>query len=752
MRVSVPENTPAVRDEEIEREQKQVDAAYAALDARRVHYRAEQARVQAENYASTPQNRTERDALAAHYGDEATRLAQIEDRLVFGRLDMVDGEKRYVGRIGLADDAGAKLLLDWRAPACEPFYRATAAQPLGVARRRHVLTRARRVVDLEDDLLDGTSGLDLAEVRGDGALMGALSAARSGRMNDIVATIQAEQDEVIRAPLDGVQIVQGGPGTGKTAVALHRAAYLLHTHRERLARSGVLILGPSRAFLRYIEHVLPSLGETGVVSTTLGDLLPGKRVGAVDTRAAAEVKGREVWRDILARIVRALERTLPRRQLRVGGVGIWLEPDEVRAAITRARRTGFPHNEARVKFVDVMIEQLAVRYAAALQGPKAEVDDWMRAELRSDPDVRTALNLCWMPIDVERLLARIYYHPHYLDTYAPELSEDDKARIWRPLHSELTEADIVLLDELSELVGDTPLTWTTDAEATRRAEEVAAAQAALETAGLAGGLVSAEMLADRFANLGEELTLAERARRDRRWTYGHIIVDEAQELSPLAWRAVLRRCPARSLTVVGDLAQASSLAARRSWAAALAGVETAALSEHVLTVSYRTPKRIIDAAGEVLAHLTGHAPPPMTAARDLPTALAVTPTLLTQLPDLVATELATLDADKGVEAGRLAVIAPAGQVAQTREALADFLTQATGEADLLQRVVVLTPLLAKGLEFDVVVVFDPLALATVTPADLYVAMTRPTTRLVVAHPTALPARLGDILHTGARLP
>ncbi|MDO4791708.1 MAG: AAA family ATPase [Buchananella hordeovulneris] len=740
------DGTEVIRDAEIAREQVRVSAAYAALDERRERYRSEQARVQGEAVAGTPQSLTERDALAAHYGDEAQRLSQVEERLVFGRLDMNDGEERYVGRIGLHDAEGNKLLLDWRAPACEPFYRATAAHPLGVARRRHVVTRRRQVIDLQDDLLDTSGAVDLTQVRGEGALFGALAAARSGRMNDIVATIQAEQDVVVRAPLDGVTVVQGGPGTGKTAVALHRAAYLLHTHRERLARSGVLVVGPSRTFLRYIEHVLPSLGESGVVSTTMGDLLPGYRVGGRDSRRAAEIKGRAVWQKVLERIVSAKQRIPARQKLRVSGLTIDLEPGDVRSAITRARRTGFPHNEARVKFVECMLDSLSARLAVAYRrSADAEVEDWMREDLRQDRDVRIALNKCWMPIDIQSLLGQIFYHPHYLDTYAPELTEDEKALVWRPLGSPLTEADIPLLDELAELVGDTALERTQRAEEARRAAEVAAAQAALETAGLENGIVSAAMLAERFAETGPEMTLAERAGRDRAWTYGHVIVDEAQELSPMAWRAILRRCPAHSLTVVGDLAQCASAAPASSWQGALGKKLAAQVSEYALTVSYRTPSRIIDAATESLEVLGSPAGYPLTAARDLTDSLLFAQDVaLDDLESLVRGELAWLDEHKGALAGTLAVIAPPNQVAQVRAALQVHLGQASHELDLLNRVVALGPLASKGLEFDSVVVWEPMSMSA-HPADLYVAMTRPTTRLLLASQGALPAWLREMV-------
>src|SRR5690606_38214935 len=235
-------------------------------------------------------------------------LDAVEDRLVFGRLDLADGATRYVGRIGLTDAEHRSMLTDWRAPAAESFYRATALHPGDVRRRRHLVTRGRSVTGLEDEVLDLDTEVDADALSGEGALLAAMAQGRTGRMTDIVATIQAEQDRIIRSDLTGALVVQGGPGTGKTAVALHRAAYLLYAHRRLLERSGVLVVGPSSAFLRYIDQVLPSLGETGVVSTTIGDLLPGVRATAVDEGQVARLKGLLLWRKVVRRAVRARER------------------------------------------------------------------------------------------------------------------------------------------------------------------------------------------------------------------------------------------------------------------------------------------------------------------------------------------------------------------------------------------------------------------------------------------------------------
>src|SRR5690625_4478670 len=284
-----------------------VDRVYERLDDLRRRYRERLAEVRRQGASGTPQNRSERDAFATHYEDTLAHLEQVENRLVFGRLDLEDDSRRYVGRIGISDEDQESLLIDWRAPAARPFYQATAAQRGDVALRRHRVTHGRQVTAAGDELL--ATDADVDGLTGEGALFAAMAAAREGRMGDIVATIQAEQDAIIRSDVDGILVVEGGPGTGKTAVALHRAAYLLYTHRERLERSGVLVVGPSRVFLRYIEQVLPSLGESGVVSTTLGDLLAHVPAAGTEAEEVAAVKGRAV----MAQVLRSAVRGIPRR-------------------------------------------------------------------------------------------------------------------------------------------------------------------------------------------------------------------------------------------------------------------------------------------------------------------------------------------------------------------------------------------------------------------------------------------------------
>ena len=793
----------SAREREISAEQEVVDRAYRELDRRLESARASLAATQASPAGGTHQSRGERDAYAAHYAGLVASLEGVEDRLVFGRMDLAPdapgpgstgagtpdggaggaGRRHYVGRAGLQDSRRREIVLDWRAPLARAFYQATASNPMGLVRRRHIDTRLRRVVGLEDEVIDvrslregGPAGARAAieGIQGEGALIAAMSAARHGRMGDIVATIQAEQDRVVTSDARGVLVVQGGPGTGKTAVALHRVAYLFYSERTRLERSGVLLVGPSRTFLRYVEQVLPSLGETGVVSTTIADLVPGVRARGVEDPRAHEIKGRALWAEVLRRAVRGLQRVPDGpRAIVVEGTALELRPADVREAVNRARRSGRPHNLARETFVLWLLERLTDQFAA-LTGQDASDPDtraWIREDIRTSRDARREINLCWMPTTPAGLLERLWARPALLASLAPELTGPERALLARPAGGEPTPADVPLLDELAELLGPSEDAQARRArlEARRRADLVSYAAQAIESQGLGGGMVSAEMLADRMAETGPALTLAERARADRTWTYGHVVVDEAQELGAMAWRALARRCPVRSFTVVGDLAQYSGPRAPASWGEALAALGTrpgggsrraggaggTPLNEEALTVCYRTPATIMRIADEVAASLGRPPVYPVRSVRDLPDCLECvdvsdSPEAVDEdawaalLRRTVARESEALDRAVGAGGGRIAVITPdAGAAARhlgEDPALAAAM-QAPGGDVLRARLAVMGPVMSKGLEFDAVVLVDPAEIGRRSPGDLYVAMTRPTRRLVVVSRLPLPEPL-----------
>lgn len=739
----------ASRSSEILSEQEVVDRLYARLDALRAQTRVRLAKVRRSGPSGSPQNRSERDAFATLYEDRIAQLEAVEDRLCFGRLDLTDGEVRHIGRIGLTDDEHTSILTDWRAPAAQAFYRATAVHPDGVLRRRHLVTRARQVVSLEDEVLDlDALGDEQVHLSGEGALFAAMAAQRTGRMNDIVATIQAEQDRIIRSDLAGALVVQGGPGTGKTAVALHRAAYLLYAHRRVLERSGVLLVGPSSAFLRYIDQVLPSLGETGVVATTMGDLLPGVSARAEEpTDLAARLKGDASMARVVARAVRARQR-IPEHDVpfRLEGVDLVLRRDDVREAAARARRTNKPHNVARVTFVKEMLSRLATQYGRAT-GVELEQEDrrMVLDDLRAHRDVRVTLNLAWFPLTPQRLVEDLWAKPHRLAEAAPQLSDAQRAALAREPGSPWTVSDVPLLDEAAELLGedDQAERAQAKADAAARARDLEYAQEVLKGTG-AGALVSAEVLADRFAAGGTSLTTAERAAADRTWTYGHVVVDEAQELTAMAWRSLLRRVPTRSLTIVGDVAQTSAAGGAGSWRAMLDAPLRGAWRLEELTVNYRTPAVVADAARS--AALAADLPvSPMTSAREVDDALHVhwSRDVAREAARVVAAEVRSGTTADGV--GRVAVVAEPRRAAALRAALRDVLPDAAlratrGDDELDAPVSVVDPRTVKGLEYDVVVLVEPDELA---PSDLYVAMTRPTQRLHLVHSHDLPARIAE---------
>ena len=372
---------------QLHEEQQAVDRAYARLDALRSQTRTRLDTVRAAGSHGSPTQRTERDSFATMYEDRLTQLRAMEDRLVFGRLDDVKGERRYIGRIGLSSENHEPILTDWRAEAARPFYEATPSNHGDIVMRRHITLNFRDVIGIEDEVLDVHSEqVDKASkagtLTGEGALLASLSSRRTGKMTDIVATIQAEQDRIIRSDLNRALVVQGGPGTGKTAVALHRAAYLLYTHRRTLERSGVLVIGPSTTFLRYIDQVLPSLGETGVVSRTIADLIPGIKATATDTPLAAKLKGDRRMAQVVANAIALRERVpqdLP--TVHVNGFAVRMLDTDVRAAIDQAKRTRQPHNKARETFVRTMLMALRDRYAEQLDSTPS--DDELNEALTS---------------------------------------------------------------------------------------------------------------------------------------------------------------------------------------------------------------------------------------------------------------------------------------------------------------------------------------------------------------------------------
>ncbi|GAA4841989.1 AAA family ATPase [Actinomycetospora corticicola] len=805
---AAPEIEPAPGDP-VAAEQPYVSMLYGRLDVRRKETAELLARVLRDETTGTPQAVSERDAAAAMYSEQLATLSAVEEGLCFGRLDVepealtgdadpevpgFDQETVYIGRLGLLDEDHdyEPLLIDWRAPVARPYYTATAANPDGIRRRRHLRTRSRRVLAVDDEILDlaeaaAASGAQRGGLTGEATLLAALTAGRTGRMGDIVATIQSEQDRIIRAGVNGVLVVEGGPGTGKTAVALHRAAYLLYTHRRQLAKRGVLVVGPNPTFLRYIEQVLPSLGETSVLLQTVGELYPGLAAQGHETSARSARKGDLDMAKVLAAAVRDRQE-LPRRPVRlvVDGEPVEIDRDLVAQARTRARRTRRPHNDAKRTFLREAVDLLARRERdrIATQGSHPEVPNSdrrlldrgdladIRQAMRDDPDLMAALDAFWPTLTPPQLLVDLFTDPKRITAATRGWSEADRAllaRESRPRHpldpQWWTPADAVLLDEAAELLGEDDTAERERAERKREADEAYAA-GVLEILAMEEDwdpellrptdVVDASVLADRSSEVSYA-SAAERAAEDRTWTFGHVIVDEAQELSPMAWRVLMRRCPSRSMTLVGDVAQTGARDGASSWHSVLSPYVAARWRRESLTVNYRTPAEIAAVAADVLAVIDpGQKPPESVRESGVP-------------PRAVATEPEGLDhqvattaraaADEVVDAegnGRVAVLAPESRVEGLRARLvADGVVtegaatpdDGRGGSDLEVAVIVSTVSDAKGLEFDAVVVVDPAAMVEESPRglnDLYVALTRATRSLDVVHPGPLPPVLAAL--------
>jgi len=742
----------------IGQEQAYLDMLYRLLDEARD--RTERALAQTHGSGGaggTFQARVERDIMATEQARRLAQLNAVEHGLCFGRTDAEPTADRagtlYIGRIGLRDDEHEPRLIDWRAPAAHPFYAATPRDPAGLIRRRHIYTRNRTVTGVDDEVfdLDRLSEPDRRTLSGEAMLIASITSSRTGRMSDVVATIQAEQDRVIRSALQGVLVVQGGPGTGKTVAALHRAAYLLYTHRRTLERRGVLVIGPNATFLRYISQVLPSLGETDVVLSSIGELFPGVTAAPDDDPVAAVVKGDHRMTGVLRHAVRNLQQVPPGDlEITADGVRMTVPRDRVLRARDRARGLRKPHNMARKLFVTEMLGALAQAEARTL-GRQLDLEDvpYARARLWDEPPVRGALDGLWPFLTPQRLVAGLLAEEGALRRAAPGFTDAERAGLLRPDHPDSwTVADVPLLDEAAQLLGSDDSAAKRQrraAERERRAEERYAREV-LEITGVAeSGYVDAATLADWNRDPGQQLTTAERAWADPSWAYGHVIVDEAQELSEMAWRMVMRRIPTRSLTVVGDIAQRGSAAGARSWAQMLDPYVKGRWREEPLTVNYRTPAEIMAVAADVLAAVAPGERPPESVREE-----GVAPRALSGLAPIAS--VVDAERDEMGEDGRLAVIAPTARMAELGRLLPDAVPGDRAEV-LDAPVALLTVGQSKGLEFDRVVLADPAGILAQSPAgghDLYVAITRATHRLTVLHDGDLPAMLHrlTVLHDG----
>jgi len=712
-------------EDELRSEREYVAGLYVRLDA-------ERARVKGEYTAAlrgTGGTPMERDVQVRASAREVKRLNVADNGLCFGRLDTLSGEHSYVGRIGLfdEDDDYEPVLLDWRAPAARPFYVATGAHPENMRRRRQFHTRGRRVVDFTDEIL-GRPG---DEASGDAALLAAVNAPRGEGMRDIVATIQAEQDEIIRLDHPGVLVIEGGPGTGKTVVALHRVAYLLYTNRERMERHGALVVGPNPAFLDHIGRVLPSLGETDVVFMTPGDLVPGLHTTAEDPPDAARLKGSLKILDVLKAAIADRQR-LPVEPvpIRLKDVTVRIDAETAEWARDEARASGLPHNDARAVFAEIVSYVLTERAIGRIgRGwlPRSDRDAWeqlrrdLLEELAVDDTFTGALDELWPILTPETLLASLYTSADRLRAAgADESLRRADGEAW-------TVSDVPLLDELVDLLGrDKPVDRSAEREQKAEAEYAGRVMDMLrldyeemdeDVLVRADDLLHAGALADRFVEV-DTRDLVERATADRDWTYRHVVVDEAQELSEMDWRVLMRRCPGRSFTVVGDLAQRRSPAGATSWAPMLEPYVPGRWAYRSLTVNYRTPAEIMTIAAALLAEFAPDVKPPNSVRAN-----GVRPWSRRVTADELPAAIEEFVREEAGNEGTSVVIGPPGVPGAV------------------------VPSATKGLEFDAVLVVDPDRILADGPrgaAELYVALTRATQRLGVLHQGPLPPALAGL--------
>ena len=690
-------------------EQAYIDNAYLSLERSREVATRLRSMVEV-GKGGTEQARWEREMIESNIAQRLAALHLGDASLVFGRIDRTrgaGGDTFYIGRLAVSDDRREPLVIDWRAPVAEPFYRATGRQPMGLVRRRHFATRGRRLLSIEDELFGESAGLlggELTvvdagrEIRGQSTLIAALEEARTGRLGDIVATIQGEQDEIIRAELPGVLVAQGGPGTGKTVVALHRAAYLLYTHRFPLEGQGVLVVGPNRLFLGYIEQVLPSLGEAGVELAVLADLLDDSQPLEIDGRdapATARVKGDLRMAKVLAQAVRDRQRPL-RRTMRVGyGLQtLSLTPYQSKAIVADAARRFRVHNAGRRQVEASVFATLADSARVPVEAGE------VRERLRHAPELREALERMWPVLSPAELLHDLYGSPALIRLAAGRrLSNVEQEALVRKRSGSVEEVtwavdDVPLLDEAQALLGPRPLP--------RRP----------------GVPVDDDVR-----------------------TYGHIVVDEAQDLSPMQLRMLTRRSLNGSMTVVGDIAQSTGAWAHADWTEVLEQLPKRRPARRAeLTLGYRLPGPNMALATKVLALAAPDLKPPSSVRQE-----GEEPRFVEAGPEGIAAAAVeqALVERAAVDPGSVAIIVPdslLGAVGAALESAGVEFGRAARSGFNSQ--ITLVPVnLVKGLELDATVVVEPAAIMDEEvqgARSLYVALTRATKRLVLVHERPLP--------------
>ncbi|WP_062304993.1 RNA polymerase recycling motor ATPase HelR [Demequina subtropica] len=682
-------------------------ARIATLDAR--------LRDELRTHADAGQGAVERDQRIRHLESRLRMLRRYDVAACLGRMVATDGTVTYIGRFGLTDAGGERLLHDWRTPAAEPFCAATGVHRMGLASRRRYRWDGPRIVDYWDEPLGEDPAAHVGSLDPDAAFLASLSASRSTRMRDVLATIQADQDAIIRADSRGALVVDGGPGTGKTVAALHRAAYLNHSDARISAQGGgVLMVGPHRPYLDYVVDVLPSLGEDSVHACTMRDLVPEGREALAEPDA-------EVAR-LKASLVPAIEPAVamyeeaPTASLRIelGETGVTVGADDWAEAFA-APDTGTPHNDGRDAAWEALLDAIVDKvvdeereeedfdaYGIATDDARARA----RRIVAKDAGLARAFGRAWPTLDARDVVRDLWEVPAYLRRCAPWLSAEEVRTLRRDPDAPWSVADLPLLDAARARLGDP------DRARRRRAREAADAARREEVSGLVADLIETDESDLKVMSMlrGQDLRhvldsdhVPEQAEAPFAGPYAHVIVDEAQELTEAEWASLLRRCPSGSLTVVGDRAQARD-GFPEAWEERLARVGVTEVRVSRLTVNYRTPAEVMEAAAPVIRAALPDANVPTSIRRGgIPVGIGAVGDLEAVLDEWLGSH---------PEGTACVIGAPAPERARVRG---------------------LTPVTAKGLEFDLVVLVSPEALGSGVrgAVDRYVAMTRATERLVV---------------------
>lgn len=674
---------PSIKQAEIAVEQRHVDRVYARLGQLRAEAEAMRARSYEHGREATPEALFERDVAVYHANRTLQVLDAESEGLVFGRLDMANGDVIYIGRLGIRDAQFNNLVVDWRAPMAAAFYQATPENPLGVVRRRVIRCSRQQVIDISDDLLDPANAPEDMRVVGEGALMAALSRSRGDSMRNIIATIQKEQDEAIRAPENGVTEITGGPGAGKTAVALHRAAYLLYRERRKLTGPGVLVVGPSPVFMSYISRVLPSMGEHNVELRALGQLLDGVSTAKLDDPRTAEIKGSARMVKVLRRALRMPPPDAPEElQLFYRGVVLKLQADELRRIRRTLHAKGGQPNRCRMRAADALLEALW-QQAQQLADDEFQPDrEQLITEIGERIEFHRFLVKWWPPLYPMQIL-RWLSDPARLTKAAGKVLTAEEvdllAKSWANV-TEWTVADIALIDELRVLAGPPPKPRNQPTE---------------------------EEPQKRPSNYDE---------------YAHVVVDEAQDLSPMQWRMVGRRGQHASWTIVGDPVQSSWPDPTEATAARQEILRSHRAHRHFrLRTNYRNSAEIFNFAADSVRDLVPEADLPV-AVRTTGVEPEVREVPRSELPRAVRSAAAELT---GTTEGTVGVITTMAR----RDEVGEWLDTVDSE-----QIRVVGSLEAKGMEYDAVVVVDPDELVAESPTGrraLYVALSRATQRLTV---------------------